>query len=151
MTKATQHTSTCFLNLNVYFLSQLGKFSAICLQIYSLPLSLSLLLLGPYNVKGSMLDDVSKNVLKCSHLKMYIYIFSIQLEWFLPLFLPVHWSVPLYHLICYWFLLEYFNYYGLQFFLILHGFSLLTSHCARPFFSQCHQTSLLQLSWTFIG
>ena len=51
--------SLCFLNLDVCFLSQVREvFQLLFLQISSLPLSLSLLILGPCNVNVNALDVV---------------------------------------------------------------------------------------------
>ena len=51
--------SLCFLTLNVYILPLVrDAFSYFFLQISSLPLSLSLLILGPCNVNVNVLDVV---------------------------------------------------------------------------------------------
>ena len=89
---------------------KLGKFSAICF----LPLSLSLSSFwNPYPVTVSKHDVYesgttwcsSRDLVNCSHL--FLFLFSVNLRDF-HYCLLAHWSVPLYHLINYQFLLVYF-------------------------------------------
>ena len=81
---------------------------------------------------------LSLRSLKLSSLLSFF--FSVQPQWFPFLFLPAHWSIPLYFLIYCGFLLVFFSFQllfisALLFFIFLI-LCLKTSHSVHPFFSQ---------------
>ena len=88
------------------FFPRVGKFSSIVASGNSLPLSLSSPSWTPIMW---MLDAwCDRGLLNCPHFfklffKIVFFLFFLQLGWSLVLCLSVHWSVPLYYLICYWY------------------------------------------------
>ena len=124
-------TLCAFLTWMFVFSSSLGTFSSFMSSNMSSAPTLSLLLLRlPYNVNGSKLSSF-----------LFI-LFSVQLQSFPLCCLPVHWSVPLYHLIYYLFLPVYFEISVIIFFTsvwFFFVFSLcwrfLNSYSVHPMFS----------------
>ena len=90
------------------FFSRLGKFSSITSSKCSLPLSMCLHLLGPHNVECQYAWCCPSDLVNCPQIFLFIYLFSVQLQWLSLFYLPVHWFIPLYHLPYCWFLLVYF-------------------------------------------
>ena len=105
----------CFLDLDISFPSRVREvFSYYIFTWVFLSLSLSFFSWDPYNVNVCMLKVVPE-------VSYMVLIFFILLSFFcsdsvIPVVrLPAHWSVPLYHLICYWFPLVYFLFQLLYF------------------------------------
>ena len=149
-----------FILFGTLFLSEPGflfplpaylKFLAI-ISSYKVSSPFSLIsFLGPYNANIYILCPCLRCLLNCSHFKKFFLLFLFQLAWFPLLCLPVHRSIPLYHLIYYCFLPVYFKISLIVLFSTVGFFifPLLNFLCIHSFFRGACWTSLWSLLQTF--
>ena len=97
----------CFLDSDDYLLSQVREILSYYVFENSLRPFISLFSFwDPYNASISVWF-CPRGFLNCPNFFPFFFPFC-SLQWLTLLYLPAHWSIPLYHLVYCWFLLVYF-------------------------------------------
>ena len=103
----TEGLNRNFPHLDVCFLSHVS-FQLLFLQISNF--SGAFTLPFPSGFLSYYTWHCTRDLLNYHHFQKFFFLLCVQLGWLSLLCLPARWSIPLYHLIYYWFLPVYFSF-----------------------------------------